>query len=60
MTVIVIKYFCNDTQLELYLRLKTTLKTLRVFSVIFIFLKYMFQFKDYAYDIVKISNAEAR
>lgn len=60
MTILVMKYFLSDTQLGLYQNLNVTLYILRFVSLVFLFLKYMFQFESYAENFQIQTNTQWR
>ena len=51
MCIITIKYLKSDDSINLYKSINGNLVGLKWISLVFIFLKYMFQFEDFAYTI---------
>lgn len=48
MQIVVIKYLYNPSQIIMYQNMRTILLVIKYTSLVFIFLKYMFQFEQYA------------
>lgn len=47
MTIIIAKFFYNNTYIKLFSNVRKTLYFTKYFSLVFIFLKYIFQFEIY-------------
>jgi hypothetical protein len=51
MTIIVCKILYNDTKYRTLYSLKLTLQILNIFTIVYIFTKYLFAFTDYTNNI---------